>query len=106
MGRVYQVFDKLSILTIIVGLLLGGYLAINYNSSNLWFIAVPIIIAIAFIITLPVLIDAVVSKDKHDNVFPTRALIEAFLLNIAILIVCTAFGIVLGSFYIGHFSIH
>lgn len=106
MTRVYQVFDKLSIIAIIIGLVLGFYLAINHNSSNLWFDAIPFIILIAIIITAPTIFDALLFKEKHNNKFPTRGLIEAFLLNIAILAVCTAFGIAIGSFYVGNYIVN
>lgn len=103
MTRVYYIFDKFSIITIIIGFVLGIYLAFNNSSSNLWFDAIPFIIIIAAIMTLPPLIDSLRSKDNPDAKFPWSAIIEAYLLNVAILVVCTAFGIVLGSFYIGNF---
>lgn len=103
MGRVYQVFDKLSIIEIIVGFALGFYLGVNHDSSNLWFDAIPIIILGAFIFIIPLLIDIYLNKSKHNCEFPTRAIIEAYILNVAILTVCTAFGTVLGSFYIGNY---
>lgn len=103
MGRVYQIFDKFTMLNIIIGFALGFYLGFNHNSSNLWFQAIPIIIIIALIMTLPPIIDVFISKEKHGNKVPVNALVEAFLLNVAVLTVCTAFGIVLGSFYIGNF---
>ncbi|WP_407374486.1 hypothetical protein [Methanobrevibacter sp.] len=105
MTRVYYVFDKLSIIAIIIGFVLGGYLAINYTSSNLWFDAIPLIIIIAFLLTIPIILDFFISKDKHKNKFPYRAVLESFLLNIAILAVCTAFGIALGSFYVNNYMI-
>ncbi len=103
MTRVYDIFDKISIVTIAVGLILGIYLAFNHNSSNLWFDAIPFILIIAVIMTLPPLIDMLYSMHKHTGKFSLPAIVEAFLLNIAMLVVCTAFGIVLGSFYIGNF---
>ena len=103
MGRVYYVFDKFSIIDILVGFILGFYLAFNHDSSNLWFDAIPFIILFAVIITLPVIIDVFLSKDKHKNEIPVYAILEAFGLNIAMITVCTAFGIVLGSFLIGNY---
>lgn len=103
MGRVYQIFDKFTIINIIIGFALGFYLGLNHDSSNLWFIAIPIIVIIAFIMTMPPVIDVFVSKEKHNNKVPVNALVEAFLLNVAVLAVCTAFGIVIGSLYIGNF---
>ncbi|WP_296880948.1 hypothetical protein [uncultured Methanobrevibacter sp.] len=106
MGRVYQIFDKLTILTIFIGFVLGFYLGLNHNSSDLWFVAVPVIIVVAFILTMPLIIDVFVSKDKHNNKLPINALVEAFLLNVGILTVCTAFGIVIASFLIGNYIAH
>lgn len=103
MTRVYDIFDKFSIITIIIGFILGIYLAFNHNSSNLWFDAIPFIIIIAAIMTLPPLLDSLKSDEKHTEKFSWPAIIEAYLLNVAILFVCTAFGIVIGSFYIGNF---
>ena len=98
MTRVYDIFDKVSIITIAIGLILGIYLAFNYNSSNVWFDAIPFIIVIAMIMTLPPLFDSFYLMRKHGAKFSVPAIVEAFLLNIAILVVCTAFGIVLGCF--------
>lgn len=103
MTRVYYIFDKVSIITIIIGFVLGIYLAFNNSSSNLWFDAIPFIIIIALIMTLPPIIDLLHSGKKHNEKFPWSAIIEAYFLNVAILVVCTAFGIVLGSFYVGNF---
>lgn len=103
MTRVYNMFDKTSIVTIAIGFILGIYLAFNHNSSNLWFDAIPFIIIIALIMTLPPLIDLLHAMRKYGEKFSLPAIVEAFLLNIAILVVCTAFGIVIGSFYIGNF---
>lgn len=103
MTRVYDVFDKFSILDIIIGFGLGFYLAFNHNSSNLWFEAVPFVIVIGLIMTIPPVVDYIVRKNKYDDHTSARALVEAFLLNVAMIAVCTAFGIVLGSFYIGNY---
>ena len=102
MTRVYDIFDKISIVTIAIGLILGIYLAFNHNSSNLWFDAIPFILIIAVIMTLPPLFDLLHAMHKYGEKFSLPAIVEAFLLNIAILVVCTAFGIVIGSFYIGN----
>ena len=103
MTRVYDIFDKFSIITIAIGFILGIFLAFNHNSSNIWFDAIPFIIIIALIMTLPPIIDLMQSVRKYGEKFSWPAIIEAFLLNVAMLVVCTAFGIVIGSFYIGNF---
>ncbi len=103
MTRVYDVFDKFSILNVIVGFALGFYLAFNHNSSNLWFDSIPFILIIGFIMTIPPIVDYFLRKNKFDDHTSINAIIEAFLLNVAMIAVCTAFGIVIGSFYIGNF---
>lgn len=103
MTRVYNVFDKFSILTIAIGFILGIFLAFNNTSSNVWFDAIPIIIIIAAIMTLPPLIDLLHAMHKYGEEFSIPAIVEAFLLNVAILVVCTAFGIVAGTVYINNF---
>ncbi|MBQ2652034.1 MAG: hypothetical protein IJF83_00615 [Methanobrevibacter sp.] len=103
MTRVYYIFDKVSIITIIIGFILGIYLAFNHNSSNLWFDAIPFIIVIAAIMTLPPIFDLIHSVKKYGEKFSWAAIVEAYFLNVAMLVVCTAFGIVIGSFYIGNF---
>ncbi len=106
MGRIYQIFDKLVLLTIIIGFVMGFYLGVNHNSSNLWFVAIPAIIVVALILTLPPIIDVFISREKHNNKIPVNALFEAFFLNVGLLTICTAFGVVLASFYIGNFIIN
>lgn len=103
MTRVYYIFDKFSIITIAIGFVLGFYLAINHNSSNLWFDAIPFIIVIAGIMTLPPILDSLRLMKKGNAKFSWPQIIEAYFLNVAILVVCTAFGIVIGSFYIGNY---
>ena len=36
MGRVYDIFDKFSIISIAIGLILGIVLAVHHNDSSLW----------------------------------------------------------------------
>ncbi|MBQ2831526.1 hypothetical protein [Methanobrevibacter sp.] len=103
MTRVYDVFDKFSILNIIIGFALGIYLAFNHNSSNIWFDAIPFILIIGFIMTIPPIVDSMIRKNKSGEKTSINAIIEAFLLNVAMITVCTAFGIVIGSFYIGNY---
>lgn len=103
MTRVYYIFDKVSIITIAIGFILGLYLAVNLNSSNVWFDAIPFIIIIAAIMTLPPIIDSLRLMKKNNEKFSWPAIIEAYILNILILVVCTAFGIVVGSVYVGNF---
>ena len=105
MGRVYNVFDKVSIISIIIGFVLGFYLSVHNSSSDLWFRGIRMVFIFALIMTLFPLADSIYAKVKHDTDFPVRALIEAFILNFAIIGVCLAFGVVFGSFWTGSVAI-
>ena len=102
MGKVYDVFDKFSIISIAIGFILGLYLAVNHNDSNLWLRSIPFILAFSFIMTLPPLISSVVDNVKNNVKFPIKDIIEAFFLNVGMITVCMAFGVVIGSFIIGN----
>lgn len=101
MTRVYEIFDKFSILNVFIGLLLGVYLSFNHGSSNLWFVSIPFIIVIGFIMTIPPILDYYLRRGKFNDNTSFNSLIEAFLLNVAMIAVCTAFGIAISSFYTG-----
>lgn len=103
MGRVYNVFDKFSIIDIIIGFALGFYLATHNNGSNLWYVAIQLVFVIALIMTLFPLASSIHAKLKYDEEINVRALIEAFILNFAMIGVCLAFGVVAGSLWIGNF---
>ncbi len=105
MGHVYNVFDKFSILNIIIGFVLGVYLAVNHNDSNLWFTAIKFIVVLAFIMTLIPTFTSIYEKIMDDRDIPYAALIEAYFLNFGMIGVCLAFGVVFGSFLIGNFII-
>lgn len=102
MGKVYDVFDKFSIISIAIGFILGLYLAVNHNDSNLWLRSIPFVLAFSFIMTLPPLISVVVDNVKNNVKFPIKDIIEAFFLNVGMITVCMAFGVVIGSFIIGN----
>jgi len=102
MGKVYDVFDKFSIISIAIGFILGLYLAVNHNDSNLWLRSIPFVLAFSFIMTLPPLISVVVDNVKNNVKFPIKDIIEAFFLNVGMITVCMAFGVVIGSFVIGN----
>jgi len=101
MGRVYDIFDKFSIISIIIGLLLGLFLAINHNDSNVWVNAIPFIFIFALIMTFMPTFAAILAKITNDEKFSFFEIFEAFLLNLAMIGVCTAFGLVIGSFIFG-----
>lgn len=98
MTRVYDVFDKFSILNIVIGLALGIYLSFNYTSSNIWFVSIPLILILGLIMTIPPIIDYYRRKDKYDDHTSANSLVEAFLLNVAMIAVCTAFAFAICSF--------
>lgn len=102
MGKVYDVFDKFSIISIAIGFILGLYLAVNHNDSNLWIRSIPFVLAFSFIMTLPPLISVVMDNVKNNVKFPIKDIIEAFFLNVGMITVCMAFGVVIGSFVIGN----
>ena len=106
MTRVYDVFDKFAILNIIIGLGLGIYLALNNSSSNLWFESIPFIIVIGIIMTLPPIVDYFLRRGKVDDHTSINAILEAFILNVLMIAVCTAFGIAIGSFYATNYIAH
>ena len=102
MGKVYDVFDKFSIISIAIGFILGLYLAVNHNDSNLWIRSIPFVLAFSFIMTLPPLISVVMDNVKNNVKFPIKDIIEAFFLNVGMITVCMAFGVVIGSLVIGN----
>lgn len=103
MGRIYRVFDKFCIFDIICGFLFGLYLSIHHNDSNLWMVATVFVLFFAFIMTLAPLISAIHAKWKHSEKFPTRAIMEAYILNVGMTAVSLSFAFVIGSFIIGNY---
>jgi ABC-type amino acid transport system permease subunit len=97
MTRVYDVFDKFSILNIVIGFALGFYLVFN-NTSNLWFVSIPLIFILGIIMTIPPILDYFLRKGKFNDNTNINALVEAFILNVLMIAVCTAFGIAITSF--------
>lgn len=98
MTRVYDVFDKFSILNVIIGFALGFYLVLNGDSSNIWFRSIPLILMVGLVMTIPPIIDYFLRKDKFNDHTSINALVEAFILNVLMIAVCTAFGIAIASF--------
>ena len=102
MGKIYNIFDKFSIISIALGLLMGVYLAIHHDDTNLWIRLIPFILLFSLIITIIPIASAIVDRIRNGVKFPIGELVEAFFLNVAIIAVCTAFGLVIGSFLIGN----
>ena len=102
MGRVYDIFDKFSIISIAIGLILGIVLAVHHNDSSLWIRSVPYILIFAFVITIAPVLATLMDNLRFGKGFPVSDLVEAFFLNVAIIAVCMAFGVVIGSFLTGN----
>lgn len=105
MGLVYDVFDKYSIIDIIVGFALGYYLAIYHNDPNLWVIATIVIIGVGAVISIMPIVASVRAKSRGEGEISIPELLEAFLLNIAMLAVSTSLGFVICSIVIGNFIV-
>lgn len=105
MGLVYDVFDKFSIIDIIVGFALGYYLAVYHDNPNLWVIAAIVIIGVGAVISLMPIIASFRAKSRGEGEISIPELLEAFILNIAMLAVSTSLGFVVGSIVIGNFII-
>lgn len=102
MGRIYRVFDKFCILDIVFGFLFGLYLSIHHNDSDLWILATVFVLFFAFLMTLAPLISAIYAKFKYSEKFPTKDIIEAYILNIGMTAVSLSFAFVIGYFIIGN----
>ena len=87
MSKVYQVFDKYCVIDIIFGFLLGFYLAIYHNDSELWFLAIQIVIIFSIIMTLIPVIVSIYDKYKY----------------LAMTVVPLIFGFVIGSFVVDNY---
>ncbi len=105
MGLVYDVFDKYSILDIIIGFALGYYLAVFHDDPNLWIIAAIVIIGVGAVISIMPIVASVRAKARGEGEISGPELLEAFLLNIAMLAVSTSLGFVIASIAIGNFII-
>lgn len=103
MSKVYQVFDKYCVIDIIFGFLLGFYLAIHHNDAHLWFVAIQVVIIFSIIMTLIPVIVSIYDKYKYSKKISVRALIEAFILNLAMTVVPLIFGFVIGSFVVDNY---
>ncbi|WP_407424108.1 hypothetical protein [Methanobrevibacter sp.] len=101
MGRVYTVFDKFSIICIFVGLALGLYLATHNSDSDLWMKAISFILAFSLVLTVAPAFSAILAAIRGDEKISIFEIVEAFLLNVAMTGVCTAFGLVFGSLIFG-----
>ena len=102
MGRIYDIFDKFSIINIIIGFALGFYLAVHHNDASLWYVAIQFIFIFAIIMTIIPTVASLYGKFNKDEKIDFWGLVEAFILNFMMIAVCLAFGVVIGSFWIGN----
>lgn len=101
MGVIYRVFDKFSIICIIVGFALGLYLVFHNNDSDAWVRAISFLIIFALLMTVAPAFSAILASIKGEEEISIFGIIEAFFLNLAMTGVCTAFGLVFGSLAFG-----
>lgn len=105
MDKAFEVNEKLMIISIIVGFILGIYLAIVHDNPDLWFVIIQWIFLTAIIITLIPSIVGLTDRIKNDGKFSLVDLLRMLALNIAVVAVCASFGFVLGSILIGNYIV-
>lgn len=103
MTRIYDAFDKFSIVDIIFGFLFGLYLAIFHDDPNLWFFAIGVVLIFCIIMTLIPIAVVIHAKIKYSEKISIKGLIEAFILNVGMTAVSLAFGFIIGSLIVGNF---
>ena len=105
MDKVQQVNEKLMIISIIAGFALGFYLAIGHDNPDLWIIIVQLIFLTAFVMTfIPTLVGLYDKLQNEGAVFKISSPIRIFILNLAVIAVCTSFGFVICSMLIGNYN--
>lgn len=103
MTRIYDAFDKFSIVDIVFGFIFGLYLAVFHDDPDLWIFAVAVVLIFCIIMTLIPIAVVIHAKIKYSEKISIRGLIEAFILNVGMTSVSLAFGFVIGSFLVGNF---
>ncbi len=105
MDIIQQANEKIMIITIIVGFALGIYLGIGHDNPDLWFIIVQWIILTTFIMSFIATLAGVYAKLRNDEIEINKfSPIRIFVLNLAIVAVCTSFGFVICSILIGNYN--
>lgn len=105
MKKAFEVNEKLMIISIIIGFILGIYLAVGHDNPDLWFLIVQWIILLAIIMTLIPSVAGINARRKDSEEFTALDVVRIFALNIAVIAVCTSFGFVLGSILIGNYIV-
>ena len=93
--------EKLAIINIIVGFILGIYLGLNHNNPDLWWTIIQWGLITTVLITVIATLMGVYSNREE---FKISSVIRIFLLNLAMVAVSLSFGFVLTSIVIGNFG--
>lgn len=101
MGLIYKIFDKFSIICIIVGAALGLYMAFNNNDPNLWYKAASFAIVFSLLMTIAPTFTAILASIKGDEKVSIAEIVEAFFLNFAMTVVCASFALLFVSLAFG-----
>ena len=101
MGLTYKVFDKFSIICIIVGVILGFYMAFNNNDPNLWYKAASFLIVFSLLMTIAPTFSVILASIMGDEKVSISEIIEAFFLNFAMTLVCASFTLLFVSLAFG-----
>lgn len=104
MDYIHQINEKLMIISIILGFILGIYLGIGHDNPDLWFQIVLWIFIVAFVMTFIPAIAGVYAKIRRNEEFNPVSIVRIFILNFAIIAVCTSFGFVFCSILIGNYN--
>lgn len=101
MGLIYRVFDKFSIICIIVGVALGIYMAFNNNDPNLWYKAASFAVVFSLLMTIAPTFSVILASINGEDKVSLAEIVEAFFLNFAMTIVCAAFALFFVSLAFG-----
>ena len=104
MDKVQEVNEKFSIICIIVGFLLGIYLAIGHDNPDLWFVVVEWIFLTAFVMTFIPTSAGIYANLSYGEEFNLSSPIRVFALNLAMIAVCASFGFIFCSMLIGNYN--
>ena len=105
MDTIQRTNERLAIINVIVGFILGIYLGIGHDNPNLWFDVVQWIVLISFILAFISTLVGVYAKLGDDAAeFNISSPIRVFVLNLAMVAVSTSFGFIFTSIAIGNFS--
>lgn len=105
MDIIQKANEKLMILTIIIGFLLGIYLGIGHNVPNLWLVIVQWVIITGVIMTVIASLVGIYSKSHDDGEELNKfSILRIFVLNLAVIAVCASFGFLFCSIVMGTYG--